>query len=278
LYGSVDKIDLFCPCMLAEKNTKIEESAKRLRDAATSGIPCNPVRELIGETDQVAAYAVQSINNNLKINAGARVIGKKIGLTSFVVQKQLGVDQPDFGLLLNHMQIENDGIVPWNECMQPKAEAEVAFVMSYGIENENANEQDILDATEYICASIEVVGSRILNWDIRITDTIADNAAASHLVLGDSMVYPQGFDFTGCKMQMLKNGEVCSEGKGEACLGSPVKAVLWLAKTMIKMGTPLQAGDIVLSGALGPMVAASPGDYFEATVDGLGTVGVHFGS
>ncbi len=255
----------------------IEEAAKNLRQAAETGVPCTPVRTLIGETDQSAAYAVQRINNDLKIAAGARVIGKKIGLTSFAVQKQLGVDQPDFGLLLHNMHIPNNGTVPWSECMQAKAEAEVGFVMKAGITDANATEADILAATDYICASIEIVGSRIQNWDIRITDTIADNAAASHLVLGDEKVDPRYFDFTGCSMEMTKNGEVCSQGKGEACLGSPVKAVLWLAKTMIAMGTPLQAGDIVLSGALGPMANAAQGDYFEARVDGLGQVGVHFG-
>ncbi len=263
--------------MSQESIANIEEAARRLRDAAKTGILCAPVRELIGETNQEVAYKVQSINNKLKLSNGAKVIGKKIGLTSFVVQKQLGVNQPDFGLLLTGMQILNGGEVPWNECMQPKAEAEIAFVMATGVEDENATEQDILDATEYVCVSLELVGSRIENWDIRITDTIADNAAAAHFVLGDKMVEPHGFDFTGCTMRMTKNGEVCSEGRGEACLGSPVKAVLWLAKTMVKMGTPLVAGDIVLSGALGPMVNASQGDKFETEVEGLGKVSVTYG-
>lgn len=257
---------------------EIQEAADRLRQAASSGVPCNPVRELIGETDQVAAYAVQAANNQLKLNAGAMVIGKKIGLTSFAVQQQLGVNQPDFGLLLSGMQVKDGEIVPWSECMQPKAEAEVAFVMKLDVTDPGVDEAGILQATDYICASLELVGSRILNWDIRITDTIADNAAAAHFVLGSQKVNPAGFDFTGCTMRMTKNGEVCSEGKGEACLGSPVKAVLWLAKTMIAMGTPLRAGDIVLSGALGPMANAAPGDRFEAEVHGLGKVSVVYGN
>lgn len=253
-------------------NTFIEEAALALREAEISALPCSPVRQLIGDQDIEAAYKVQEINVNWSLKNGNSLCGSKIGLTSAAVQKQLGVDQPDFGVLYLHTQIENNAKVNAKELMQPKAEAEIAFVLKSGFEQPVTDIQQIIDATDYITASIEVVGSRVANWDIRITDTIADNASASHFVLGSNKISAKDFDFENCQMKLLKNEELVSQGSGAACMGNPLNALMWLANTRLKLGNPLKAGEIILSGALGPMVPAVSGDTFTAEIDGLGAV------
>ena len=233
-------------------NDIIETAAKRLRAAEASKIPCAPIRDLLGMEDLAGAYAVQKINTNHRVASGGRVIGHKIGLTAPVVQKQLGVDQPDFGLLWHDKEIMNGGEISVSELMQPKAEAEIAFVLGKDLNADFITSIDVLNAVEYALASIEVVGSRISNWDIKITDTIADNASASHWVVGHQPVKLQHLDLVNCKMSMKNNGKVVSEGIGSACLGSPINALLWLARKMVQMGEPLKAGDLILSGCGGP--------------------------
>ncbi len=253
----------------------IEAAAQRLRDAQENGLPCAPVRELIGDGDIAAAYAVQKINNDLRVAQGGSVVGLKIGLTSLAVQKQLGVDQPDFGLLFADTQVKNGGSVTAASILQPKAEAEIAFVMKHDLVGE-ISEETAMEAIDYVVGAIEIVGSRVLNWDIRITDTVADNASASHFVLGDVRRAVNEIDLIAVKMQLQKNGTLVSEGIGAACLGSPLKALVWLAQTFADLGTPLKAGDIVLSGALGPMCAGEAGDTFAASIEGFGTVSFTF--
>lgn len=257
-------------------NKKIESAAKRLRVAAEKGIPCEAVRNLIGTTDLEKAYAVQEINNALRIAQGARVVGSKIGLTSKVVQKQLGVDQPDFGVLWHDTEILNGGEISMKELMQPKAEAEIAFVLGKDLDGDTLTSVDVLSAIEYALPSIEIVGSRIANWDIKITDTIADNASASHWVIGHRPVKLENIDLLNCKMSMDNNGKVVSEGLGKACLGSPINAMLWLAQKMKALGKPMKAGDLILSGALGPMVSINAGDNLNVIIEGLGEVSASF--
>lgn len=260
--------------MIEKEN--IIAAAKRLREATTTRTTCEPVRDLLGIENLEAAYAVQQINTNLRRESGAKVIGHKIGLTAPVVQKQLGVDQPDFGLLWNDKEILNGGELSMSELMQPKAEAEIAFVLGKDLDANTITTVDILNAIEYAVPSIEIVGSRIKNWDIKITDTIADNASASHWVIGHQPTLLQNLDLINCKMIVENNGEVVSKGVGNACLGSPVNALLWLARKMVQMGQPLSAGDLILSGALGPMVNVNAGDNFKVTIEGLGTVSASF--
>lgn len=188
------------------------------------------------------------------------------------MQKQLGVDQPDYGSLFDDMQIANNGKLSFARLMQPKAEAEMAFILATDLDQETIDEKSMADAIEFALPSIEIVGSRVENWDIKITDTIADNASASHFVLGDNRKTLKEIDLINCRMKMYKNGELVSEGTGEACLGSPLKAATWLAQTMKKLGQPLRKGDIILSGALGPMTNLEQGDNIRAEIDGLGTV------
>ncbi len=253
----------------------IEAAAARLRDAQTQGVPCEPVRTLIGDSDVAAAYEVQRINNALRLAEGGVVVGQKIGLTSLAVQKQLGVDQPDFGLLFADTEVKNGGGVRASEILQPKAEAEIAFVMKHDLTGDITLER-AKAAIDYAVGAIEIVGSRVLNWDIRITDTVADNASASHFVLGDVRQDVNELDLAAVKMQLKKNGEVVSEGMGAACMGNPLFALVWLAQTFADLGTPLKAGDIVLSGALGPMCAGEAGDTFVAEIDGFGAVAFSF--
>lgn len=254
--------------------SNINEAALQLRNSSKSKTTCSPVRNLIGATDIEAAYKVQEINIDERIKNGAKPVGCKVGLTSFAVQKQLGVDQPDFGILLDDMLVS--GTVDYQLLMQPKVEAEVAFVLKSDLPSGEVDEPTLMEAIDYAVASIEIVGSRVENWDIRITDTIADNASASHFVLGANHVILNNFDLVGCQMKLWLNDEMVSEGKGEACMGSPINAALWLANTMARLGKPLKAGEVILSGALGPMAPVKPGDKVRASIEGLGEVSVNF--
>lgn len=254
---------------------KLQVAAQQIIDAMESGVPCSPIREIIGDSDVASAYAVQRLVNDYRIARGAQVIGAKIGLTSFAVQQQLGVDQPDFGDLFAHTEVANGGVLSVREVLQPKAEAEIAFVLKSNLDG-TITDQSVADAVDYAVGAIEIVGSRVLNWDIRITDTVADNASASHFVLGSVTRKLEEVDLKNVTMTLRKNGEEVSTGVGSACLGSPLKALAWLARTYQELGTPLKAGDLVLSGALGPMVSGQEGDCFVAEISDFGSVSFEF--
>ena len=254
----------------------LEQIAQALRNVKTSGITISPIRQYLNQGDIDSAYEIQKINNTYRIQQGEKPVGKKIGLTSPSVQKQLGVDQPDYGLLFDTTEVKNGGSIPHSIIQQPKVEAEVAFVLKSDIEGANPSIDDIRKAIDYVVASIEIVGSRIENWDISILDTIADNASASHFVLGDDRVSLEETDLENCQMELIINGNQVSTGSGKACMGSPLIAVQWLAQKMHELGSPLRAGEIILSGALGPMAAVNQGDEATAVIEGLGEVSVTF--
>jgi 2-keto-4-pentenoate hydratase len=251
---------------------RITEVADQLFEAHRSGVPVAPIRDLLGPGDVAAAYAVQQINTRRALASGRRLVGRKIGLTSLAVQKQLGVDQPDYGMLFADMARGDAEEIALTDVMQPKVEAEIAFVLGRDLDHDQLTAADLFRAIDYTVAAIEVVGSRIANWDIRITDTIADNASSGLYVLGSRPVRPADFDARACAMVMERAGMAVSSGTGAACMGSPLNAALWLAGVMARAGHPLKAGDTILSGALGPMVAVQPGDVFDVRIDGLGTV------
>lgn len=260
------------------------EAAQRLRQAQASGQPCAPVRELIAQAqaddptaDPVAlAYAVQQYNSQLACTSGQRPVGRKIGLTSRAVQQQLGVAQPDFGILFADMARGDNQPIAWADTAQPKVEAEIALILEHDLCHERHTVADLIRATAFVLPAIEIVGSRIANWDIRLVDTIADNASAGLFVLGSRPVRLGQLDLVRCGMHMTLRGEPVSVGAGAACLDNPLNAALWLADTMVRCGAPLRAGDILLSGALGPMVVAQPGDIFTAHIQGLGSVSAAF--
>ena len=255
---------------------KIQQAADRLWKASQSGTTCDPVRDLIGDMNLSAAYEVQEINTKRKLNSGAQIVGYKAGLTSVAVQQQLGVDQPDYGILFDEMNVAQGTEISAAQVMQPKVETEIAFIMGDDLNSEQLNSADIIASVDYALASFEIVGSRVSDWDIKIYDTIADNASSGVFVLGDQARKLEEFDLLGCQMAMQRRGEVVSTGSGAQCLGSPVLAALWLAKTMAGVGRPIKKGDILLTGALGPMVSVAPGDVMQAEIGGLGSVSATF--
>ncbi len=262
--------------MSAASATAVEELATRLIAAADNRAAIAPIRGELPPNDVAAAYAVQECITRERLAAGARLVGRKTGLTAKTVQKQLGVDQPDFGMLFDFMAVPDGETVAAAQLIAPRCEAEVAFVMADDIDLERPTMVDLLEAIAYALPAIEIVDSRIANWDIGIVDTIADNASSGLFVLGNRPVAVEDLDLRLCGMSLQKNGTGVSYGAGAACLGSPLTALLWLARTMHASSRPLQAGDVVLSGALGPMVAAAAGDLFEARIGGLGSVRVSF--
>lgn len=253
----------------------IRDADERLRQAAASGTPCAPVRDLIGESDQDAAYAVQSLGIARRLDEGRRVVGRKIGLTSRVVQTQLGVDSPDYGVLLDDMMFADREPIDLGRFLQPRVEAEIAFVLNSDLDSPTTHVADVIRATAFVLPAIEIVDSRVAGWDIRITDTIADNASSGAVVLGPTPRSLEGFDLTALGMSLDRDGRPVSTGSGAACLGSPVIAVAWLARAVARHGQPLRAGEVILSGALGPMVDATAGVY-RARLDGLGEVRADF--
>ncbi len=254
-------------------SVEVEQAAARLREAAETGEPCAPIRDLVGTaTDIDVGYAIQHVNVDRDAAAGRRVSGRKIGVTSKAVQEQIGVDQPDFGTLFADMEF-GDGIeLPADRLLQPRAEAEVALVLEHDLDKGEHSFADIIRATAFALPSIEVVDSRIAGWDIRIVDTVADNASCGLYVLGGQPVALRDVDLRTIPMSMSIDGSEVSTGEGAACLGHPLHAARWLADTMCARKTPLRAGDVVMTGALGPMQAISPGQTVTASFGGLGTV------
>lgn len=255
----------------------LKQAAHMLREAEAKGEAIAPLRESFEQLDIDSAYAIQQLNTEQRLQQGRRIVGRKIGLTSKSVQAQLGVDQPDFGVLFDDMGYGSGEVIPWAVLQQPKAEAEIAFVLGRDLDMSNPGLVDVLDAIAYALPALEVVGSRIAAWNIRIVDTIADNASSSAYVLGTTPRRLADLDLEMCGMVMERRGEPVSVGVGMACLGNPLNAVVWLARKMAELGQPLRAGDLLLSGALGPMVAVQPGDVIEARISGLGSVRAVFG-
>lgn len=255
---------------------RYREAAERLRTALTAGTPCAPILDLIDSTDVAGAYAVQEIGTTRALAEGRQLSGRKIGLTSLAVQKQLGVHEPDFGMLFADMAIMDGDEVSVGRLLQPRVEAEIAFVMGCGVEDAGVSADALAAAVDYVLPALEIVDSRIANWRISLADTIADNASSGLYVLGKSPRALHGLDLRLCGMVMESDGQIVSTGVGAACLGHPLSALAWLAAKMAQVGRPLRAGDIVLSGALGPMVEVVPGHGYHAEVAGLGSVGVRF--
>ena len=249
-----------------------EQLAQSLRDAERSRKPIAPLRDTIGAVNAEAAYAIQEINTKASLAAGRRLIGRKIGLTAKAVQQQLGVDQPDYGMLFADMLVGNGEAIAASRVIQPRVEAEVALVLERDLPGADTSVADVIRAVAYCLPALEIVDSRIQNWDIKLADTIADNASSGLFVLGDTPAALSGLDLRLAGMVMERGTETASLGVGAACLGNPLYAAAWLACTMARVGRPLKAGDVLMTGALGPMVPAKSGDVFNAQIGGLGAV------
>jgi len=253
----------------------IETLAGRLRSAFTAG-PVPPLRDLLQASDVTGAFAVQSFNVSLWKQEGRRISGRKIGLTSRAVQAQLGVEQPDYGVLFKDMAIESGGVLEASRVLQPKVEAEIAITLRRDLDNPEADIQDVIAATEYVLPAIEIVDSRIADWKISIADTVADNASSAFYVLGNEPRSIAGLDLWTCGMVLEINGVVSSLGAGAACLGHPLQSAAWLARTLSSLKDPLRAGDVILTGALGPMAPIHPNTIISATIGGVGTCGFKY--
>ncbi len=248
----------------------METAAKRLRDAYANGaVP--PMRDLIEPLDGDNAYAIQAINTAFWTENGRRLVGRKVGLTARTVQVQLGVDQPDFGALFEDMEIPDGGTVPFGAMLQPKAEGEIAFTMGEDLPPRLVDRDEVAAAISHAVAAIEIVDSRIADWNITFADTVADNGAAGRFVLGKERMPIGELDLWTCGMVLEINGEIASSGTGAACLDHPLNAATWLANVLAEKREPLCKGDVILTGALGPIVAFKPGDEVKVTIAGLGT-------
>lgn len=249
--------------------------AERLRGAYYEGT-VGPLRDGLDPTDEAGAYAVQRLNTQHWLEQGRRIAGRKIGLTAKSVQQQLGVDRPDYGALFADMEIEDGGVMTQADTIQPKAEAEVALVLERDIAGPEVTLTELTRAVAYAVPAIEVPDSRIADWQITFADTVADNASAGMYVLGTTPVSLSGLDLRLCGMVMRFDDTDVSFGVGGACLGNPLRAALWLARTLTARGETLKAGEVLLTGALGPMVAMRPGTIIEAEIGGLGRVGFRY--
>jgi 2-keto-4-pentenoate hydratase len=254
----------------------VRAAAERLRSAALNGVVTSPVRDLIGRDDVAAAYAVQRLLGEERLAAGVTVVGHKIGLTSHAVQQQLGVRQPDFGVLYSDMGYDDGAEIPFSRLLQPRVEAEVAFALKADLAEGELELDQVVDAIDYAMSALEICDSRVAGWDITFGDTVADNASAGLYVVGTERRTLDEVVPHDVKMTMTVTGAEDCTGNGAACLGDPLLAVQWLARRSRELGTPLRAGEVILSGALGPMRPVIPGAVAHATISGLGTVSVRF--
>jgi 2-keto-4-pentenoate hydratase len=247
----------------------LEDTASRLRAAYMSG-PIAPLRGVLDPVDAAGAYEVQAINTRFWQAAGRRIVGRKAGLTAKAVQAQLGVDQPDFGVLFDDMRVADGGRLDPARALQPKAEAEIALVLGADLPDPETTREQVAAAVATVHAAIEIVDSRIADWAITFADTVADNGSSAFFILAEQGHPLAGLDLYTAGMVLEVDGQIASLGAGAAALGHPLEAAAWLARTLAARGEPLKAGDILLTGALGPMVTLTAGNQVRAVVGGIG--------
>lgn len=252
----------------------IQEAAITLRDAYSMNLECDPIRTLLPPGDLAAAYAVQRLNLEQYISDGRRVVGHKIGLSAKSVKQQLGLNQPTFGTLFADTVLADGQAIAFGKILQPKAGVEVALVLERDLPAVDTTISDLIQATAFVLPAIEINGCRIRGWDVDIVDAIADNGTAGLVALGTQPKKIDECDLALCGMALFENEEPVSVGAGAACMGSPLVAATWLARKMVEVGLPLSAGDIILTGALGPLTSVKPGQRYEAKLGGIGSVSV----
>ena len=256
--------------------TKIQDFAAQLAQAEATKVGIDPLIVTNPELTVDEAYYIQLENIKKKLEEGQKIVGKKIGLTSVAVQKMLGVDEPDYGHLLDTMVVENGGTIDTKDMLQPKVEGEIAFILKKDLKGPNVTAVDVIQATDYVVPALEIVDSRVQDWKISLRDTVADNASSGLYVLGGKPTKLEDFDLELVGMALYQNGEVANTGVGAAVLGSPATSVAWLANRLADYDISLKAGEVILSGALSGMVVANPGDNFVARFAHLGQVSVNF--
>lgn len=256
--------------------SKIEKFAAQLSEAEQTRVGMDPLTSSDPEISIDEAYYIQLQNIKKKLDEGQKIVGKKIGLTSVAVQKMLGVDEPDYGHLLDSMVVENGGTIDIKTMLQPKIEGEIAFILKKDLKGPNVTVLDVLQATDYVVPALEIVDSRVQDWKIKLQDTVADNASSGLVVLGGKPTKIEDIDLELIGMVLMQNGEVANTGVGAAALGNPASCVAWLANRLADYDITLKAGEVILSGALSSMVVARPGDNFTARFAHLGQVSVNF--
>ena len=253
-----------------------DELAAELAEAERTREPISPFTAAQPGIDVVDAYEIQLINIRQRVAAGARVVGHKVGLSSLAMQQMMGVDEPDYGHLLDEMQAFEDTPVKASEFLYPRVEVEVGFILAADLPGADCTENDVLAATAAFVPSIELIDTRITDWKISLCDTIADNASSAGFVLGAARVSPADVDITGIDAVLTRNGEVVAKGRSDAVLGNPVTAVAWLARKVEGFGVRLKAGDVVLPGSCTRAIDARAGDEFVAEFAHLGSVRLSF--
>ena len=258
-------------------NEQIIQAGNELYEAHINQNTVKPLTQRYADMTLDNAYHVSLQMLERRLQAGERVIGKKIGITSKTVQNMLNVNQPDFGFLTQTMAYSEGQDMPISEkLIQPKAEGEIAFILKKDLIGPGITNADVLAATDCVMPCFEVVDSRIENWNIKIEDTIADNASCGLFMLGDQAISPRKLDLTTCGMVVEKNGVIISTGAGAAAMNNPVNCVTWLANTLGQFGIPLKAGEVILSGSLVPLEPVVAGDYMRVSIGGIGSASVRF--
>lgn len=258
--------------------SQVAELADGLHRAAVDGVPIEPITSRYDGLTVEDSYAIQTYNIERRVQTGASVRGRKVGLTARTMQELLGVNEPDFGVLLDDMFVEDGDEIDFGSMLQPRVEAEMAFILGRDLAGPGVTISETFAAIAGVFPSIEIVDSRIADWRIQLVDTVADNASSGKLVVGGSMTPVTELDLRLTGMALTRNGELADTGAGASALGNPVRCVTWLANKLGAFGRTLREGDIVLPGAVHRMVPVRPGDVFRAEFAHLGAVTARFGS
>ncbi|MFD9666412.1 2-keto-4-pentenoate hydratase [Rhodococcus sp. NPDC059968] len=251
-------------------------AAHLLRNAERDRSPIDPLTTVFPGIDVVDAYEIALINIRSRLEAGETVYGHKVGLSSEVMQKMMGVDEPDYGHLLSSMVYAEGTPIDTAQFCYPRIEVEIGYVLGETLPGEGCTEADVLAATEYIVPSIELIDSRIANWKIGLADTIADNASSAGVILGAGRVEPANVDIGGISAVLFQGDEEIARGEASAVLGNPTKAVAWLARKVASFGVRLEAGHVILPGSCTRAIDARPGDVFRADFSDIGSISVEF--
>lgn len=254
----------------------VEALADELLDAESKNQSVAPITVRFPDVSVTDAYQIQLEVLEKKKVAGRRVIGKKVGLTSLAMQKMLGVNEPDYGHLLDDMQVADGEAVKCSSLISPKVEAEIGFILGEDLVGPNVTFLDVLMATKYVVPTLEIIDSRIADWKIRLVDTVADNGSSARVVVGDKLSTIEDLDLRSTGMVLYQNGEMVATGSGAAALGHPAQAIAWLANKLHEFGIPLKAGELILPGALSAAISVTKGDRISAHFGRLGSVSVSF--
>jgi 2-keto-4-pentenoate hydratase len=254
----------------------VESIANELIDAENNQISVAPLTQRYSNLQVSDAYQVQIHVVNKRITEGHQVIGKKVGLTSTAMQQMLGVDEPDYGHLLEYMKISNGETVNISDFISPKVEAEIGFILDKDLVGPNVNYLDVLMSVKYVVPAIEIIDSRISDWKIKLIDTVADNGSSARVVVGNKLSTIEGLDLRTQGMVLYKNKKLAATGAGTAALGHPAQAVAWLANKLHEFGIHLKAGELILPGALSGAISVKEGDQISADFGIMGSVSVTF--